>query len=165
MDWFTAEVKTNAEEKATFHLERQGFGVLRPAFMKTARHARQVRKVRKPLFPGYVFVQFDAGATRWTAINSTIGVKRLLCQHNTPTPVPGAFMSGLIRSLDENQLLQNQPHTYVVGDKVELIGSVFEGQIATILNANNWERVQILLSIMGRNVVSTVSVDQIERAI
>src|SRR5207248_8970534 len=74
--WFVAHTHPHAEGKATAHLNRQGFDIYLPRYLKRRRHARQVETVVAPLFPRYLFVAIDLNVQRWRSIYSTVGVSR-----------------------------------------------------------------------------------------
>ena len=75
--WFLAHTLPKSERKAELHLGAQGFRTYLPQFQKTIRHARQLRTVRAPLFPRYLFVILDLERDRWLSVRSTVGVSRL----------------------------------------------------------------------------------------
>ena len=70
--WYLAHTRPNNERKAEFNLRAQGFTTFLPQIEKTIRHARRLKTVRRPLFPRYLFVQFDVAQDRWLSINGTI---------------------------------------------------------------------------------------------
>ena len=74
--WYVAQTHIHAESKATFHLERQGFGVYLPRYLKKRRHARRVDTVAAPLFPRYLFISVDSAtqSSTWSSLS------RLNCQ-------------------------------------------------------------------------------------
>lgn len=88
MNWYVVQTHARAERKAAFHLERQGFTVYLPQYLKRWRHARKTEMRRAPLFPRYLFVTMDMAQARWRAIRSTIGVSALVCNGERPAPVP-----------------------------------------------------------------------------
>ena len=49
--WYVAKTQPNAELKARFHLERQGFEVYLPRYMRRVSHARRISWEPRPLFP------------------------------------------------------------------------------------------------------------------
>ena len=57
--WFLAHTLPKSEWKAELHLGAQGFRTFQPQIRKTIRHARQLKTVRAPLFPRYLFVILD----------------------------------------------------------------------------------------------------------
>src|SRR6478752_1032989 len=85
--WYAVQSHPNAENKAVAHLARQGFTTYLPRYLRRRRHARRVEMVATPLFPRYLFVTIDMTRQRWRSIYSTIGVSRLVCAGDTPTPV------------------------------------------------------------------------------
>ncbi|WP_414464656.1 transcription termination/antitermination NusG family protein [Hyphomicrobium sp. DY-1] len=61
------------------HLRNQGYEVYVPVLRKQIRHARQVREVLRPLFPGYLFARLTHSTMRWRPILSTVGVRSVVC--------------------------------------------------------------------------------------
>ena len=59
MNWYAVQTQPNRENVAVANLERQGFDVWMPLCERIIRHARQARRVRRPLFPGYLFINLD----------------------------------------------------------------------------------------------------------
>src|SRR5437899_3222650 len=75
--WFLVRTRPKCEQKAEMNLSAQGFRAYLPQIRKTIRHARKLRTVRAPLFPGYLFVVLDLERDRWLSVRSTIGVAHL----------------------------------------------------------------------------------------
>jgi transcriptional antiterminator RfaH len=71
--WTVAQTESQREAIAADQLTRRGFEVYAPKIKN--------RKRVEPLFPGYIFVRI---AERWHAINSTIGVLRVLTTDDHP---------------------------------------------------------------------------------
>ena len=85
----------HAEAKACNHLQRQGFAVYYPKFLRRRSHARKVDWIPSPLFPRYLFVQIDFEKSRWLSIYSTIGVANLICFGDRPQSLPGEIVAEL----------------------------------------------------------------------
>src|SRR3546814_54129 len=94
MRWHAVQTKPVQEDKASMTLRRQGYGVYLPKYARLRRHARRVERVARPLFSGYLFVAVDAGRQGWRAINSTLGVARLVAAADAPVAVPEAVTEG-----------------------------------------------------------------------
>ena len=77
--WYVVQTHPHAEAKAASHLERQGYSIYLPRYLKRRRHARRIEIVAAPLFPRYLFVAIDPLTQRWRSIQSTIGVARSAC--------------------------------------------------------------------------------------
>ena len=92
------------ERRAELHLGRKGSGRIFPTIQKTIRHARQLRTVRAPLFPRYIFLILDLGRDRWLSVQSTVGVSSLFTCDDRPVPVPQGIVETLIQNTDEANL-------------------------------------------------------------
>src|SRR6266568_4599001 len=86
------------------HLHWQGFRTHIPVALKTVRHARQLKTVRAPLFPRYLFTIVHLGRDRWLSIRSTVGVSSLFTCGDRPIPVPEGILESLIERPDESNL-------------------------------------------------------------
>src|SRR5258708_16747291 len=94
--WYLVHTRPNSERKAELNLEAQGFKTFLPQIERTARHARRLTTVRRPLFPRYLFVRLDVGRDRWLSVNSTFGVSRLFTQEGRPVAVPFGIVETLL---------------------------------------------------------------------
>jgi len=104
--WFVAHTHPHAEAKATTHLNRQGFEIYFPRYLKRRRHARRIETVAAPLFPRYLFVAIDLNVQRWRSIYSTVGVSRLVCNGDDPTAVPDGIVEALKQREDPNGFIK-----------------------------------------------------------
>src|SRR6516162_8502295 len=101
--WFLAHTQPKSECKAELHLGAQGLRTYLPQIEKTVRHARQLRTVRAPLFPRYLFVILDLGRDRWLSVRSTVGVSSLFSSRDGhPVPVPMGIVESLIERSEDN---------------------------------------------------------------
>jgi len=151
--WYVAQTHSHAEAKASWHLQRQGFEIYLPKYLKRRRHARRTEAVIAPLFPSYLFVAVDMTSQRWLSIRSTIGVTRLVCAGDRPAAVPIAVFEALKRSEDANGLirLKHKPE-FVPGDKVCILDGAFHDCLGICEGMPSNERVSILLELLGRKV-------------
>src|SRR6516165_5154399 len=104
--WFVAHTHPHAEAKATAHLNRQGFEIYFPRYLKRRRHARRVETVAAPLFPRYMFVALDLATRQWWSIRSTFGVADLVYNGEQPAPVPSSIIEDLKAREDEHGLVE-----------------------------------------------------------
>jgi hypothetical protein len=91
--WFVVNTHSNREDLAGRNLANQGYEVYAPVLQMQIRHARRVRQVLRPLFPGYLFVRSGPCETRWRPVLSTLGVRSVvrngddpLCQNSARRP-------------------------------------------------------------------------------
>jgi transcriptional antiterminator RfaH len=149
--WFVAQTLHQRQNLAGLHLAAQNFTTFLPRFRKTVRHARTLREVVAPLFPGYIFVGLDITRDRWRAINGTFGVARLLTAEGRPLPVPKGIVEALIAGLDDTGLT-NFDGDLKPGRSVNVVAGPFVGSLGVLGRLDGKGRVRVLLTIMGGGV-------------
>jgi len=162
--WFVVQAQPNAEHKAVAHLNRQGFVTYMPRYLKRRRHARRVDTVAAPLFPRYLFVSIDMNAQRWRSIFSTVGVSRIVCNGEMPTPVADQVIENLrAREHDGLVKLDLRP-SFRIGDKVRLLDGAFADCLGLYEGMKDNDRVALLLDLLGRKVRVMVDTDSVVAA-
>ena len=164
-EWIVAHCHAKAEIKAEAHLKRQGYKVYLPKIRTTRRHARRTQIVLRPLFPGYLFIQFDEDSTRWRPICSTVGINYLLKAGDRPLVAPKWVIEQLRQREDKNGFFstintklpnKGDPVKFTIGPLTDCIGE-FD-------YLNDSQRVAVLLEIMGREVRTLVPIEAIRQA-
>ena len=160
--WFAVHTQANAEHKAKSHLESQGFRTYLPRYLATRRHARQTKRVPAALFPRYLFVAFDPLAARWRAIQSTIGVSRLVGPPDKPTPVPEDVISALLATEDAAGFCPvDRAPRLSSGDPVRILSGTFAEAVGRFYGMSGDERVLVLLELLGRHVSVRLPVEAV----
>ena len=161
--WFLVRTLPRCEAKAQFHLGAQGFATFLPQFLKTVRHARQLRTVRAPLFPGYIFVILDLTRDRWLSIRSTVGVSSLITCDGRPLSVPHGITEALIQQTDPSNVTRMDVDL-VEGQAVRVLTGPFANLVGKLEKLNPSGRVRILLQLMGSDVPVSVDRSALSRA-
>jgi transcriptional antiterminator RfaH len=149
--WFVVQLKPKSETIARRNLLQQGIHIFAPFEEFTVRKGSKLINTRNTLFPGYLFVSFDPEVFRWRAVNSTIGVSRLVSlAEDKPAQVPLDLIVGLMRRCDPSGKLL-PPRFLHCGDLVRVTNGPFVEFIGTVEHAGSNERIWILLDILGKN--------------
>ena len=152
MSWIVVQTKPNQEILAQVNLQRQGYKVYCPMMKKRVAHARKIKKVLRPLFPGYLFLKLDRDSS-WRPILSTIGV----CTPVQFGDVPAHLDEGIINSLKEREIdgcfpQDLQETLYEENTQVRIIGGPFHDFIARVLDCNAKDRLVLLFNFMNRTI-------------
>ena len=151
--WYVAQTHAKSEAKALHHLRNHGFRTYLPCYSKRRRHARRVETVRRPLFPGYLFIRMDPARTRWRSIRSTIGVRSLICQGDMPAPVPAGVVEDIKAREDAGGAVPIEPAVpFQPGDSVTITDGPMREQVGWFQRVTDDERVIILLNLLGRQM-------------
>ncbi len=160
--WCAVQTHARSEDKAAFHLRRQGYEVYLPKHLKTRRHARRVDWVPSPLFPRYLFVLIDPTAMPCWSIRSTVGVSALVSFGQKPAAVPEEIIHEIRVRQDENGLVKiNEVEKFKPGQAIRVADGPFTDVEGLFECPSDDDRVNILLKIMGRTVRVRLPVDTI----
>ena len=162
--WFLIYTKPRQEERAKENLENQGFETFLPmiAFEKI----KQPKLYSlKPMFPRYLFTQFNAEKNNWVHVKSTRGVSHVIRFGNKLTEVPNSVIDYLKSKVDDNDVLnlQTTRNKFQKGDELVIKQGVLQGKDATFLSMSGKERVRVLLSLMSRITIAEISEQDLER--
>ncbi|MEJ0027272.1 MAG: transcriptional activator RfaH [Rhizomicrobium sp.] len=149
--WYVLQTQPHAENRAIANLERQGFHVFCPRIRKTVRHARAVKQVFSPLFPGYVFLERDIAIESWRSVNGTFGVMRLITQGEAPQPVPHGIVEALQSRMGGDGAMNWAP-SFKIGQAIRITEGPFTDLIGTLEQLDASGRVRVLLDLLGRAV-------------
>jgi transcriptional antiterminator RfaH len=163
--WFVAHTQPQAEAKATAHLNRQGFEIYFPRYLKRRRHARRIETVAAPLFPRYLFVAVDLSAQRWRSIYSTVGVSRLVCSGDDPSAVPDGIVEALKSREDVDGFIKlDFRPPFRPGDRIRVLDGAFATCLGLFEGMAERERIAILLDLLGRKVRVVLDADLVAAA-
>lgn len=163
--WYVVQTHINAETKAAANLDRQGFAVYFPRYLKRRSHARKVDTVARPLFPRYLFVAVDLASQRWRSIQSTLGVSHLICWRGKPASVEDVVVDELKAREDERGFIEVERRSrFSPGDEVRVVEGAFTDSLALVEGVSDQQRVAILLDLLGRKVRVLVRPDLIAAA-
>ena len=151
--WIAVNTHANAETQAVLNLRRQRYDCYCPTYPAQRRHARKVEAVRRPLFPGYVFVDLDSRQGIWRPIMSTIGVRSVVRFGERL----GALPAGLVKTLREREAAGDL-RAFDAGDRlkpgqqVRFDGTAFHDLIGRIVAIEAKDRILVLLDLLQRTV-------------
>ena len=164
MEWYTVSTHCNKELMAVFNLKKQNFESYYPRYKKITKHARKLKTVIKPLFPGYLFVNLDLEKQSWSNINSTFGVKKLITMGSKPVSLSERTIEDLKDREDINgitNIITDVP--YEKGDKILINDGPLHGKIGVFDGLSADKRIKVLFEILGRNIALTVSAMSVSR--
>ncbi|MFN4098753.1 MAG: transcription termination/antitermination protein NusG [Pararhodobacter sp.] len=161
-DWYLAQLKPNALAIARRNLERQDFPVFAPLRMETRRSGPRFRTEPRPLFPGYLFIALDPAESRWRAVNSTVGVTKLVSFGGMPAAVPQGLVEQIALGCDAEGLIL-PPDELGPGDRVLVSAGPFSGLLAEVERSEADRRVWILIDVMGQTTRMQVAREALRR--
>ena len=146
MNWLVAQIKPNMLKKAILNLRLQSFQYFAPEYEETIRYGNCFKKVKKLLFPGYIFVRVNLEQNNYLAVNSTLGISTIIKKSNgKPGVVPNKFIEELKKNISNKSSLKT---TLQPGSNIKFIKGPFTGYIGKILTLEKDNRIRILFNVI-----------------
>ena len=151
--WYLLYCKRGQLQRAQEHLERQAVNCLTPMITleKIVRGKRT--SVSEPLFPNYLFVEFDPEVIHTTTINATRGVSHFVRFGARPATVPSSVIHQLSIYQPEDI---TDPETPYPGDCVVITEGAFVGLKAIFAEPDGEARSMLLLNLLNKQVKQSV---------
>tara|TARA_Y100001970_G_C14250723_1_gene871640 strand:- start:1964 stop:2467 length:504 start_codon:yes stop_codon:yes gene_type:complete len=153
INWYAINTKSNLENYVIEQLNKDGYITYIPKFIATVSHARKVKKVMKPLFPGYFFVLIEENSHDFRKINFTHGVISILSAGLEPIKIKQSIIDNLKKLENEKGNIRiNKAFNYFEGMKIKLTDGIFRGKIGSFAGIKNTETILVLLDVLGRSI-------------
>ena len=148
-NWFALQVRTRWEGSTSVLLEGKGYRTFLPTFKLKKRWSGKIREISAPLFPGYVFCQFEAH--KRLPILVTPGVLAVVSRGRTPMPVEEAEIAAIQNVVLSG--LQAEPWPYLeVGQRVRIESDPLQGLEGILTNFKGRHRIVVSVTLLRRSV-------------
>lgn len=158
MPWYVIRVKANAEKTAAQSLTNRGVVVFLPLQKRQSRR-KNFGLIDIPLFPGYIFGQFDYRDP--LRVVACPGVVQILSRGNMPEPVDPAEMHSLL-VLSRTGLSMSLLPVFARGQKVRITNGPLTDVQGLVLRDNGRQRLILSVSLLRRSVVAEIDREWIE---
>lgn len=149
--WFLVYTKPKHEEMVSGRLSDAGFQTLNAKISERKFSRGRISEVTSPLFPCYLFVNFDK-LRHYHLIRYTRGIKRVLGNDSGPAEVDERIIESITARMD-NGVISVKP-VFRPGEEVTILAGPFEGLSAVFeKELNGMERVSVLLKAMNIRMV------------
>src|SRR5712692_2132822 len=147
--WFALQVRARWESSTAVLLSGKGYQTLLPTYETKKRWNGRFRNVNAPLFPGYVFCQFDA--LNRLPILVTPGVITVVGRGRVPVPVDDAEIAAIQRVVLSG--LRAEPWPYLeIGQKVRIESKALNGLEGVLIKFKGNHRIVVSISLLHRSV-------------
>ena len=154
--WFALQVRTRWESSTAVLLSGKGYQTLLPTYQVRKRWNGKVKQMNAPLFPGYVFCQFDA--LKRLPILVTPGVISVVGRGRVPFPVNDREIAAIQTIVTSG--FQAEPWPYLeVGQKIRIEGDSLSGLEGILIQFKGNNRIVVSVSLLRRSVALEIDRD------
>jgi transcriptional antiterminator RfaH len=160
--WYVVQTKPRNEERAQYHLRREGIETLNPLMEAYTSKGGRSSKTLKPLFPNYIFARFilekDYPKVRWAR-----GVNKVVGRGREPMPISDLVVNEIRNRIDEDSVVK-RAYDLSVHDTVK----IKEGPLRDLIGVfDGWMskegRIRVLLSLIGYQTSVQLHYSQVEK--
>ncbi len=160
--WYVIQTKPKKEEEAEIHLSTKGLKIFHPHIETFAVRKGRMNKELKPLFPGYIFGNFDL-ERNYAQVRWARGVRKILGMGVYPTPISEEVIQ-IIKEKADSQGILRVKHHFQPHDVIRIKAGVMKDFLGVF---ERWlpdhERVRILLRLIGYEPAVEIHCSMIEK--
>jgi transcription antitermination factor NusG len=147
--WYALQVRTRWEASTATLLSGKGYQTFLPTFKTAKRWGGETGDLTAPLFPGYVFCQFDSHNRLPVLV--TPGVIAVVGRGRIPVPVEDSEIEAIQVMVSSG--LQTEPWPYLeIGQRVRLEGGALSGLEGILASFKGSCRIVVSVSLLQRSV-------------
>ncbi len=160
--WYVLHTRSRFEQVVFDGLEKKSLETFLPKITVMSKRRDRRKKIRVPLFPGYVFIKSDLNAHERLEIVKTIGVVRLIGNKYGPISVPDEAIDSLrIMVFGDNPVETGT--RFRKGDRVMVVEGPFAGVVGTFVRYRGFGRVVVAIEALGQYAAANVPEEHVER--
>lgn len=154
--WYALQVRTRWESSTAMLLSGKEYQTFLPTYKTKRRWNGKLRETAAPLFPGYVFCQFDA--QNRLPVLVTPGVISVVGSGRVPLPVDDSEIAAIQTIVSSG--FRAEPWPYLeVGQKIRIETDVLRGVEGIVINFKGSHRIVVSVSLLRRSVALEIDRD------
>ncbi len=163
LNWYAVRTRSNYEHKVNCLLAKKSSNTFYPTVLKWSRRKDRKKKIARPLFPGYLFVECTCSPYDWLEIKKTDGVVNILGNKKIPQPIPQEQIDTVRKIVEAG--IDPLPHPYLnIGERVVVVDGPLRGAVGIFERFNDKKgSLVISVDLLGRSLSAEVDSSVVER--
>ena len=159
--WFALQVKSRWESSTSLFLSGKGYETFLPEYRLKKRWSGKIREVNAPLFPGYIFCQFDP--QKRLPILVTPGVVAVVGRGRIPVPIEDSEIASIQAVISSG--FSAEPWPYLeIGQRVRIEDQALNGLEGILINFKGRKRIVVSVSLLRRSVALEIDRSRVSPA-
>ena len=149
MQWYALRIRSKQERIAEAILNDKGYHSFLPLYKSTRRWSDRTKVIHQPLFPGYLFCEFDA--TQRQPIVTVGSVIQVVGFGQSPTPVDAAELDQVRAAISSGRNIQPWRH-FESGQAVQVQEGPLAGLKGSFVRHHGVDRLVLTVSLIQRSI-------------
>jgi transcriptional antiterminator NusG len=160
--WYVAHTRSRFEQVVFEGLERKSLEAFLPKVTAMSKRRDRKKKIRIPLFPGYVFLKSDLSPAERLEIVKTVGIVRLIGNKDGPVSVPEDAIDSLKIMVLGDDTIETGTQ-FRKGDRVMVVEGPLAGVTGTFVRYRGYNRIVVAIEALGQYAAVSVAESQVEK--
>jgi len=160
MKWYALYLRSRYEQKTNAELGKKGIESFLPLIELTRIWSDRKKKIKEPLFRGYLFVKTDLHNK--TDILQTNGVVRLVGIGEKPSPIPEQQIDWIRMLIEHPAKIQKEKYIGI-GQKVRVTAGMFAGLQGFVLKDKGAHKVVVTIESIQQSVSLEIPLEMLEK--
>ena len=161
--WYVLHTRSRFEQVVFDGLEGKRLETFLPKITVMSKRRDRRKKIRVPLFPGYIFVKSDLNAYERLEIVKTVGVVRIVGNKDGPVPVPDESIDSLRIMVVGDHDVHTGQMRLKKGDRVMVVEGPFAGVTGIFVRYKGAHRVVVSVEALGQYAGVDVPEEYVEK--
>ncbi len=162
--WYVLHTRSRFEQVVFDGLDGKSLEAFFPKITVMSKRRDRRKKMRAPLFPGYIFVKSDLNPHERIEIVKILGVVRLVGNKDGPISVPDEAIDSLQIMVGGEDPVETGTR-FQKGDRVMVVEGPFTGVIGTFVRYRGFGRVVVAIEALGQYAAVNVNEKHVEMLI
>ncbi|MFQ6610317.1 MAG: UpxY family transcription antiterminator [Fidelibacterota bacterium] len=159
--WYAIYVRSRHEIKVAEQLKQKGITHLVPMVKEIRQWSDRKKKVKVPLFRGYVFVNIDLSKEKFSVLQND-GVVKFIGIKGVPSMIPQHEIRWL-NILNENTETVKYETDIQVGESVSVVAGPFKGIQGEVIEVRNTSRLVISFESISQIISIEIAPDLLKK--
>lgn len=152
--WYAIRVRSQHEDLVARHLRVRGLEAFLPLYKQQHRWSDRFKEIELPLFPGYVFCQFDP--LNRLPVLTVPGVVHIVGTGKTPVPIDQEEIAAIQAAVKSE--FSTQPWPFVeIGQRVRIEYGPLCGIEGILLGFRGHHRIVLSITLLQRSVAVEIN--------
>ncbi len=160
--WYVAHTRSRFEQVVLDGFDRKSLEAFLPKITAMSKRRDRRKKIRVPLFPGYIFIRSDLNPHERIEIVKTTGVVRLVGNKDGPISVPDEAIESLRIMVGVDNPLETGAR-FKKGNRVMVVDGPFAGVIGAFVRYRGFQRVVVAIEALGQYAAVNVLEEHMEK--
>jgi len=162
-NWYAVHTRSRHEERVADRLERKRFDIFLPRLNCWSKRKDRRKRIRVPMFPGYLFIHCDMTNDCWLDIVKTDGVAGIVGYERQPAVIPPDQIKSL--SIVDVSNIEAEPYPLLrQGDRVMVVRGPLAGAVGILIDKReHGHSIVINVEAIGQAVTVHIDGSMVER--